>query len=210
MYRTAVATLVFVSLVCLGAFSNVYAQGSPLQTCPDIRGTYDFEATYIQVLYTTPPKIKASKYTPGNIQGQGWTGYEESGVPTYVKKKGTFTIYQGSAPAGTTDTGLSCLFHAKRVHDYTERFGFNAKEGAYLATPYEDWYTGAIHGGTKITMRVIANEATPAARYSGDIVAVDNQILYVNESDLPSAVAGGYLGAFTGKGRLFNRVAPLE
>jgi len=204
MYRIAAAVLVFVSLVCIGALSNVYAQGAPQQSCPDIRGTYDFEATYIQLLYTTPPKIKAGKYTPGIIQGQA-----DTGTPTYVKKTGTFTIYQGSAPEGTTDTGLSCLFHAKRVQNYTKASGY-ANYELDLATPYEDWYTGAIHGGgTKVTLRVITNVATPAARYSGDI-ATDGQILYVNESDLPTTVAGGYLGAFTGKGRMFNKVAPAE
>jgi len=209
MYRIAVAAFFFVSLVCFGVGSNVYAQ---LTNCPDVRGTWDFQQTYIQICYTTPPQLTVPptpSYSPGTIQGQEYPGYEESGVPTYVTKTGTYTIYQYQNP----DTSeFSCFIHAKRVHNHTKNSAYIVNEYD-VNPPREDWYSGVIHGaGTRLTMRAIPSESSPAGRWEGELIKNKRtrevtEICYVADTDLPAPLCYPILntGATAGGGHLYNR-----
>lgn len=224
MYRIAVALFIFIALVCFGAGSNVYAQ------CPDIRGTWAFQSTYIQVCYITDPQMilpkgtKPFSYTPGTIQGQELSGewqpgipFSKSGNPTYTVKWGDYEIYQGKIPDSDE---FYCYIHAKRVHKGSYQWGYNGwPSNRTMIPPREDWYTGVIHGGgTKLTMRAIPSASSPSVRLEGEISTTEGQPSFINfitdtdfpEQPTPYCYPILNTGVGVGDGYLYNRQPPPE
>ena len=206
MKRIVIATLVFMVLVLFGIGSSASAQTS----CPNIEGIWDFDQTFIELCYTTPPVFTFGPpvyYAPGIVQGE--TDANPSGTPTYVRKTGIQEFFQ--------DPNNNCFFWSKRV---TTNQGRYASPPNPLEPPPElfydrtDWCVGTFHGfdGGKITMRIIPNAGAPAARIEGKIAGVDRKgrpkaIEYLIDTDIPSPLCGspGLTGADVGMGTFYNR-----
>jgi hypothetical protein len=207
MKRIVIATLVFMVLVLFGIGSSASAQTS----CPNIEGVWDFDQTYIELCYTTPPHFywnppEPYEYAPGIVQGQ--TDANPSGTPTYVRKTGTQEIFQ--------DPNNNCLFWGKRIVTSQGR-STNPSDPQITVWPLTpnrvDWYVGTMHsGGNKLTMRVIPSNGTPATRTEGKITNVDRrgrpkEIEYLVDTDVsePLCGPGAFTGADAGMGTFYNR-----
>jgi hypothetical protein len=204
MYRIVLASFVFMVLILFGIGSLASAQSS----CPNIEGIWDFDQTYIELCYTTPPVFYFSPptyiYQPGIVQGESIT---PSGTPTYVRKMGTQEIFQ--------DPNNNCLFWGKRIVTNQGRYSTppDPQTMPWPLTPQRvDWYVGTIHsGGNKITMRAIPSDGTPPARSEGKITSVDRrgrpkEIEYLVDTDVPEPLCGpgAFTGADAGMGTFYN------
>ncbi len=202
MKRIVLASLVSMVLVFFGFGSSASAQTS----CPNIEGIWDFDQTFIELCYTTPPGY----YAPGIVRGE--TDANPSGTPTYVRKMGTQEIFQ--------DPNHNCLFWSKRTTTNQGRYS-TPPDPQIIPPPLQppflperiDWYVGMIHNsGNKLTMRIMPNMGTPAARVEGKFTSFDrrnrpDEIEYLVDTDIPSPLCGGQglTGADAGMGTFYNR-----
>jgi hypothetical protein len=202
MYRIVIASLVFMVVIFFGMGLPVTAQTN----CPNIEGVWDFDQTFIELCYSTAPGV----YAPGIVKGE--TLDNTSGTPTYVRKMGTQEFFQ--------DPNHNCLFWAKRIMTNQGRYS-TPPDPQVIPPPLQppwlperiDWYVGMIdNGGSKLTMRIIPNAGTPAARAEGKITSFDRrnrpkEIEYIVDTDVPSPFCGGpgLTGADKGAGSFYNR-----